>query len=124
MVSTHNIDPGNLSLTGHSMGGTGTWSFAAAYPALFARIAPLSGGVRNPANMAEKLKGLSVWAFVGSADTIVPPESSVETVSALREADAEARITVLDGADHFTVPSLAYLDEGANLIGWLIGQNG
>lgn len=121
MVSQYGIDTGKISLTGHSMGGTGTWSLAAAYPSLFSRIAPLSGSVRNIGDTACALKDVSVWAFVGSEDTIIPPESSEEVISLLRESDADARITVLDGADHFTVPSLTYLNGEINLIGWLIG---
>ena len=116
------MDPGNISLTGHSMGGTGTWNLAAAYPTLFARIAPLSGSVGNTSDTASILRNTPVWAFVGSADTIVPPESSEEVVTLLLESNADASITVFDGADHFTVPQLTYLDSSINLIGWLIGQ--
>lgn len=121
-VSQYGIDPGNISLTGHSMGGTGTWNLAAAYPSLFARIAPLSGSVRDAADTAAVLRNIPVWAFVGSADTIVPPESSEEVVTLLLESNADASITVFDGADHFTVPQLTYLDSSINLMGWLIGQ--
>lgn len=49
-------------------------------------------------------------AVVSSADTIVPPDSTLTFVEALREAGADAAVTVFDGADHFSVPSLAYLD--------------
>lgn len=121
IVSEYSLNAGNISLTGHSMGGTGTWSFAAAYPTLFARIAPLSGSMRSTTDVAAQLKNISVWAFVGSADTIVPPESSEEVVALLQESGGNAKITVFDGADHFTVPSLSYLDETIGLLGWLIG---
>ena len=74
-VSKFGIDEENISLTGHSMGGTGTWNLALSYPTLFARIAPLSGSIRVQPEYIEKLKNIPVWAFVGSADTIVPPDS-------------------------------------------------
>lgn len=121
LLETRGIDRGNISLTGHSMGGTGTWSIGAAYPSLFARIAPLSGSVRSPESTAAKLSDTPVWAFVGSEDTIVPPESSEQTIGWLMELSDQAKITVLEGADHFSVPSLAYLDGERNLVGWLIG---
>ena len=41
------IDLDNVSLTGHSMGGTGTWELAVLYPERFARIAPMSGSVAD-----------------------------------------------------------------------------
>ncbi len=124
VIGQYDLDPSSISLTGHSMGGTGVWGFAAAYPGLFARIAPLSGSVRDPEDIAEKLGSTPVWAFVGSEDTIVPPEASQAVVSLLQASGGQARITVLEGADHFSVPSLAYLDSQWGLIPWLTGQNG
>ncbi len=120
-VSTYKINRNNISLTGHSMGGTGTWNLACTYPSLFARIAPLSGSIRNTPDIIGKLKNIPVRAFVGSADTIVPPDSSKEVVAALKVAGGSAEITVFDGADHFSVPSLTFLDTNIDLIGWLIG---
>ena len=118
-VSKFGIYEENISLTGHSMGGTGTWNLALSYPTLFARIAPLSGSVRVQPEYIEKLKNIPVWAFVGSADTIVPPDSSMEFVAALKEAGGNAGITIFGDADHFTVPSLTYLDKDIDLISWL-----
>ena len=119
-VSTYKINRNNISLTGHSMGGTGTWNLACTYPSLFARIAPLSGSIRNTPDIIDNLKNIPVRAFVGSADTIVPPDSSKEVIAALKAAGGSAEITVFDGADHFSVPSLAFLDTNIDLIGWLI----
>lgn len=121
-VSKFGIDEENISLTGHSMGGTGTWNLALSYPTLFARIAPLSGSIRVQPEYIEKLKNIPVWAFVGSADTIVPPDSSMEFVAALKEAGGNAGITIFGDADHFTVPSLTYLDKDIDLISWLIDK--
>ena len=120
-VSTYKINRNNISLTGHSMGGTGTWNLACTYPSLFARIAPLSGSIRNTPDIIDNLKNIPVRAFVGSADTIVPPDSSKEVIAALKAAGGSAEITVFDGADHFSVPSLPFLDTNIDLIGWLIG---
>lgn len=120
-VSTYKINKSNISLTGHSMGGTGTWNLACTYPSLFARIAPLSGSIRNTPDIIDNLKNIPVRAFVGSADTIVPPDSSKEVIAALKAAGGSAEITVFDGADHFSVPSLTFLDTNIDLIGWLIG---
>lgn len=121
-VSAFKINKANISLTGHSMGGTGTYNLAAAYPTLFARIAPLSGSIRTTADNITKLKNIPIRIFVGSADTIVPPDSSKEFCVALKENKADAQITVFDGADHFSVPALTYLDKSINLIDWLIGR--
>lgn len=41
------IDSDRVSLTGHSMGGTGSWAVALAYPRTFSAVAPLSAACRS-----------------------------------------------------------------------------
>lgn len=41
------IDSDRVSLTGHSMGGTGAWAVALAYPWTFSAVAPLSAACRS-----------------------------------------------------------------------------
>lgn len=122
-VSTYQIDSDNISLTGHSMGGTGTWNLAAQYPQMFARIAPLSGSARGQAAQLEALKEIPVWAFVGSDDTVILPEYSENAVSELNALGGNAQITIFEGADHFAVPSQTYLDPSISLVNWLIGND-
>ena len=122
-VSTYQIDSDNISLTGHSMGGTGTWNLAAQYPQMFARIAPLSGSARGQAAKLEALKDIPVWAFVGSDDTVILPEYSENAVSELNALGGNAQITIFEGADHFAVPSQTYLDPSISLVNWLIGND-
>lgn len=119
---TYKIDGGKISLTGHSMGGTGTWSLALTYPNLFSCIAPLSGSVRYSRENVNILGNLPVRAFVCSEDIVVDLESSRQMISALQKINKYAQITVFDGANHFDVPELAYLGN-TGLIEWLIFQN-
>ena len=119
-VSEFSIDENNISLAGFSMGGTGTWNFVLSYPTLFARIAPLSGSAKGVLKQVSVLNEIPVWAFVGSADTVIPPNSSEDMVFALKKAGGTAYITVFDSADHVSVPSLTWLDETINLVDWLI----
>ncbi len=116
------IDPDRVSLTGHSMGGTGVWSLALAYPGSFSAIAPLSGSVLTNELNLKKLSGLPVYAVVGGSDTIVPPESSEKFISALGKTNPDARIEVIEGADHFAVPA-AYLDEELGIVDWLLSES-
>ena len=70
-------------------------------------------------DVVSKLAGTPVRAFVGSADKIVPTESSAEAVNALITAGGDAEIVIFDGADHFSIPALTYLDNSIGIIGWL-----
>ena len=115
---TYKLDSSKVSLTGHSMGGTGTWSIALAKPDLFYKIAPTSGSVKMTDDNLEALSQIPVWAVVGSADTIVDPQSSIDMITALQDIGGVATITILDGVDHFGVPAIAYLD--TELVQWLI----
>lgn len=121
VTKEYGIDTANISLTGHSMGGTGAWSIAAAHPGFFARVAPLSGSIRNTPQNVRALKESRIYAFVGTEDTIVKPESSIAFVNALTAAGGDAILVEIEGADHFAVPGEAYL--GAyDLIAWLQGS--
>lgn len=120
-VSDFSVDTENISLVGFSMGGTAVWELAAKYPDLFARIAPLAGSARGVLEQVSVLQEIPVRAFVGASDTVIAPNSSEQMVAELKKAGADAQITVLDGADHVSVPSLVYHDESIRLVEWLVG---
>ena len=113
------IDEGRISLTGHSMGGAGVWALALNDPTCFARIAPLSGGVRDTEENAQRLRNTPIRAFVGEMDTVVPPDSAMDFVARLQALGAPAEIIVLEDAGHRDVPAAAYLSEAHDLTGWL-----
>lgn len=98
-------DTSRIYLTGHSMGGHGTWFLGTTYPSRFAAIAPCAGypdiagygsgrgdGVhrRNPlfepfergasagriVSLARNLTQSGVYIHHGSADNVVPPEQA------------------------------------------------
>ena len=123
IVSDFSIDVENISLAGFSMGGTGVWELAVEYPGLFARIAPLAGSARGVLECVSLLKEIPVRAFVGADDTVITPNSSKQMVAKLQNAGADAQITVLDGADHVSIPSLVYHDESVRLVEWLLGTD-
>ena len=122
-ISEYKIDENRISLTGHSMGGTGVWMLALAYPNTFSAIAPLSGSVNLTEMNIEKLKNIPVWAIVGTDDKVVDPQSSINFIAELAKLNDQAKLTELNGADHFAVPNLSYLSSELALIEWLVGQS-
>ena len=112
-------DKEKISITGHSMGGKGTWDIVLSYPNTFYKVAPLSGNVTlNDVNL-NKLKNKPIWAFVGTEDTIVDPQSSIDFINSLTKINSEAKITIIEGYTHFDVPNV-YLSTEYNLLSWLI----
>ena len=120
IAADYEIDTNNISLTGHSMGGTGTFALAKAYPDTFARIAPCSGSIRITNDDLAAFQNIDVWAFVGSEDTIVDPKSSIYFVDRLSPI-GRAKLTQFEEATHFDVPALVYLNSEINIVNWLIG---
>ena len=114
----YNISMSKVALTGHSMGGTGAYQLQVKLPNTFACVAPMSGSIANTEANLAALSKTKIWAFVGTDDTIVDPESSRVIISVLQDSGANAKITELNGATHFDVPSLAYKNK--DLIQWLV----
>lgn len=119
---TYKTDSSRISLTGHSMGGTGVWELAAQYPEIFSCIAPMSGSISTNNTTINALSNMPIWAFVGSKDTIVSSKSSIQFIQKLSMQNANATITVFDTGTHFDIPELTYLDQDIDILTWLINQ--
>jgi predicted peptidase len=92
------VDVDRVYLTGLSMGGFGSWALGCRHPGRFAAIAPICGG--GEWFLAERLKGVPVWAFHGAKDQVVPLRESQEMVAALQRAGGNAQLTVYPEAQH------------------------
>jgi predicted peptidase len=117
LLARYRVDPKRVYLTGLSMGGFGTWSWAAAHPDRFAAIVPICGG-GNPSD-APKLKDLPIWVFHGAKDFVVRLDSSERMVKAIEALGAKVKFTVYSDAGHDSWTT-AY--EDPELYRWLFDQ--
>ena len=115
VVSHYSVDAERVYLTGHSMGGRGTWYLAYKYPERFAAIAPMSAISTIPA-WASRLKALPVWVFHGSKDKIAPLEEAELMVSALKAFGGDVKFSVLPESDHFILDTY----ENKQLYEWFL----
>ena len=122
VVEDCGADAGRVSLTGHSMGGTGAFAVAAAMPERFSCAAPLSGSVRDTREMRAALSDLPVWAIAGAQDDVVDPAAARDFLAALRAVNPDARYTEVEDAGHFDLPARAYLDGEVGLVRWLLSH--
>jgi len=104
----YRIDPGRIYLTGHSMGGYGTWSVAMSHPELFAAIAPVSGG-GNPAGMA-KIAKIPELVVHGDNDKTVSVEQSRKMVAAAKALEVEIKYVEIAGGDHLSAALRTFTD--------------
>jgi predicted esterase len=98
----YNIDPDRIYLTGHSMGGFGTWSVAMDHPDVFAALAPISGGANNPASMS-KIAHIPTLVVHGDNDPTVPVERSRVMVAMGKKLGTEIKYIEVPGGDHGSV---------------------
>ena len=99
ILATTKADPERVYLTGLSMGGFGTWAWAAKEPRRFAAAIPICGG-GNP-KTAAKLVKLPIWAFHGDKDKTVPPSRSQSMVDAVKTAGGKKiKLTLYGGVGH------------------------
>ena len=102
MRRDYNIDPDRIYLTGHSMGGYGTWSVAMSHPEVFAALAPVAGGSNNPAGMS-KIAHIPQLVVHGDTDPTVSVERSRTMVAAGKKVGAEIKYIEVPGGDHGSV---------------------
>lgn len=98
VMKDYRIDGKRLYLTGLSMGGSGTWSLAAAYPGKWAAIAPICGGA--DLSTASAIKDIPCWAFCGDKDRPDLVKNMREMVGSLKKASGEPRYTELPHVGH------------------------
>ena len=115
---------GRLYLTGHSMGGHGTWHLAANDPDRFAAIAPSAGwesfdsyggrpdgalselwqaadGASRTLTLIDNLRQLPTYVLHGEADDNVPASEARTMLEALEQAGAQAERHFEPGAGHW-----------------------
>ena len=78
----------------------------------------MSGFVRNTDENISALSKTKIWAFVGTNDTVINPNSTKQAIKLLIDKGADAKLTEYEDADHFNVPVLGYKDY--NFINWLV----
>lgn len=93
-----NIELARIYLTGISMGGYGTWNWAASDPEKFAAIIPVCGG-GDPAS-AKQLLQMPVWAFHGAKDDIVPLSETLAMTNAIEETGGKVKLTIYPDLFH------------------------
>lgn len=98
----YNIDADRIYLTGHSMGGFGTWSVAMNHPEVFAALAPISGGANTPTGMS-KIAHIPQIVVHGDADPTVPVQRSRVMVEMGKKLGAEIKYIEVAGGDHGNV---------------------
>ncbi len=117
VMTRFTTDHERICVTGLSMGGFGSWTLAARYPARFSAAVPICGG-GDPSDAAQ-LKSVPFWVFHGAKDTGVPLKLSEEMVDAVQKVGGHAKLTVYPEAGHDSWTE-TYQNEA--VYDWLLAQ--
>jgi predicted peptidase len=115
VASTYAIDPERIYVTGHSMGGRGTWLLAFKHPEKFAAIVPMSDAPPDDA-WARQAAKVPAWVFHGTKDDLEPFERTRQFVEALKKFGGEVKFTPLPDRDHFILDTY----ENPEIYNWLL----
>jgi predicted esterase len=121
MRNTYNINPKQITITGNSMGGLGTWELIAYKPDIFCAAMPLAGSnyTRDQVQTANALMQKPIWAVHGSSDTNVPIAWDRNMYASIHGAGGAMKYTELSmGHD---VWDTVYPDP--QYLGWLLAQS-
>lgn len=119
VTNENSIDLDRVYLTGVSMGGMGTWSFAMDYPEWFAAIAPISGGIYKPfmKDKIAEVQNIPIWIFHDKYDNEIPIEKTTGILKKLEEVNANVKITIYEKGEHYLNKTI--FEEGT-LFDWFL----
>jgi predicted peptidase len=128
--TVEHIDTNRIYLTGTSMGGYGTWMWAAANPEYFAAIIPVCGGLgekgpkditKNLDQWKNQLVNVPIWAFHGEKDNIVPADRTIDMITSVQEKGSDvAKMTIFPNKGH-NITGSVYHTKG--LLDWMLSQS-
>ena len=105
VLARHPVDTARIYLTGVSMGGSGSWYWAAREHGRFAAVMTACG--LSETAKAPRLTDLPIWAFHGSDDEVAPVGRTRRMVDALRVAGgANVKFTEYAGVGHNLAPQM------------------
>jgi predicted peptidase len=115
VMNKYAVDASRVYLTGHSMGGFGTWYLAYKRSEKFAAIAPMSSLMVTTA-WATRLREMPIWAFHGEKDELVPVSDTQDLIHALTDRGKDVRLTILPNRDHYILD----VYENQDLYSWFL----
>src|SRR5262245_17185173 len=113
VIAAYSIDTKKIAVTGFSMGGRGTWYFAAKYPERFSAAIPVAGV--PPASAAGWR--LPVLAIHSRNDEVAPIGPTEQRIKDLAQFGVHAQLITLSGITHFQ--TYRFVDGLKRAVPWL-----
>jgi len=95
-----NIDPDRVYLSGHSMGGGGTWHIGIKYPDIWAGLAPVAPAIYISPDALSAITHIPVIVIQGDEDRLVRVDVTRTWVAKMAELGMTHRYVEIPGGDH------------------------
>ncbi len=110
------VDRTRTYAMGFSMGASGVWRVADAYPHMFAAIVSVGGMYENPIAASGRLKSVPAWVIHGTDDTEAQEPAAKAFFDLFTSMGGSGRFTALVGKGH-NIPEVF---DGSDLYQWLL----
>lgn len=101
--AAYSVDSKRIAVTGYSLGGAGTWVFAARHPDRFTAAIPVAG---RPSRSVGKWT-TPVFAVHSRDDTVMPIEPTRARMKELQDAGVPVQFVELSGITHYETARFA-----------------
>lgn len=122
--ANYKVDEQRIYLTGLSLGGIGTFNYAARYPEKLAAVVPIAG-CSNSYNHC-RMKDVPTWAFHGENDGVIGPGCSQGAVREINSCTPSPRIpaklTLYPGVGHNSWTRTYDLSAGHDIYSWFLSH--
>jgi len=113
VLASYSVDTKKLVVTGFSMGGTGSWHFAAASPERFSAAIPIAG---RPPESAIGWR-LPILAIHSRNDQVAPIGPTETRIAELQRSGVNAKLIALTGITHYE--TYRFVDGLRQAVPWL-----
>ncbi len=115
------VDTSRIYLIGHSMGGTGTLSWALRSPGLFAAVSPSGFRLGKPIDSLDNLVNLPMWFAVGSEDGERPADVMSVYTELKKMGNKQVGYTAFPGANHAQANAAVF--QSADIVNWFLSHS-
>lgn len=116
VIKEYNIDMNHIVITGHSLGGTGTWNMIDKYPGFFSKAVPVSG---CPTASKERYANIPIRSYVGASESSYYKSCNTNYIPGINNIGGNAEYILVPSPNdnHGTVINV-YGDN--ELINWML----
>ena len=117
IVNEYNIDKKHIIITGHSLGGNGTWNMIAKYPDFFSAAVPVSG---CPTSSNNSYLGIPIRSYVGQSESYYFSCNNAK-VDGINEIGGNVEL-ILVPSPNDTHGSVINIYGDSSVINWMLKQ--